>query len=81
MRSLEAQWRATARAIVLLNERRARRIIGLLRPTSKSVPTRAFFRVLTEDFGLNDTAAYCRLRLNNIGDMDVLNENRRVRAS
>lgn len=80
MRSLESEWQGDRKAIVLLDERYARRAVAALEANIDIVSTRAFFRVLTEDFGLNDTAAYWRLVLHNIEDMDTLDEIRRVRV-
>jgi hypothetical protein len=79
MRSLEAEYQGDKKAVVLLDERYARRALAAVEANIDIVSTRAFFRVLTEDYGLNDTAAYWRLVLDNIQSMDTLDEVLRVR--
>jgi hypothetical protein len=58
MRSLETEWRGDHKGIVLVDERYARKALGSLEANIDIVSTRAFFRVLAEDYGLNDTASY-----------------------
>jgi hypothetical protein len=80
MRSLEAEWRGNRKAIVLVDERFARKALAAVDANIDIVSTRAFSRVLANDFGLNDTAAYWRLVLHNIQDMDTIDEITTVRA-
>ena len=79
VRSLEEEFQGDRKAVVLLDERFARRVLAAVEANVDIVSTRAFFRVLTEDYGLNDTAAYWRLVLDNIQSMDTLDEVLRVR--
>ena len=79
MRSLETECRGDRKAIVLVDERYARKALGALDANIDIVSSRAFFRVLTEDYGLNDTSSYWRLVLRNIETMDTLDEVQTVR--
>ena len=79
VRSLEGEFQGDRKAVVLLDERFARRVLAAVEANVDIVSTRAFFRVLTEDYGLNDTSAYWRLVLDNIQSMDTLDEVLRVR--
>ena len=79
MRSLEAEFRGDRKAIVLVDERYARKALGALDANIDIVSSRAFFRVLTEDYGLNDTSSYWRLVLRNIETMDTLDEIQTIR--
>lgn len=74
VRSLETEFQGDRKAVVLLDERFARRVLSAVEANVDIVSTRAFFRVLTEEYGINDTAAYWRLVLNNIESMDTLDE-------
>lgn len=80
MRSLAEEWTGDKKAVVLLDERFARKAVATVEANIDIVSTRSFFRLLTEDYGLNDTAAYWRLVLQNIQDMDTLDEIRSVRV-
>ena len=80
MRSLSEEWQGNNKAVVLLDERFARKAVAAIEANIDIVSTRAYFRLLTEDYGLNDTAAYWKLVLNNIEDMDTLDEVRSVRV-
>jgi hypothetical protein len=80
MRSLSDEWQGENKAVVLLDERFARKAVATIEANIDLVSTRAFFRLLTEDYGLNDTAVYWRLVLNNIEDMDTLDEVRIIRV-
>lgn len=80
MRSLETEWKGDNKGIVLVDERYARRALGALEANIDIVSTRAFFRVLAEDYGLNDTASYWRLVLHNIQNMDTLDDIQKIRV-
>lgn len=54
------------KAVVLLDERYAKRSLAAAEANIDFVSARALFRVLTEEFGLNDTAGYWRLVLHNL---------------
>jgi hypothetical protein len=79
MTALEDEARGDKKAIVLIDERRARKALSTLEANLDIVSTRAFFTVLTTDYGLNDTSGYWRLVLNMIEDMDPLDEVLKVR--
>jgi hypothetical protein len=74
MRSLGDEARGDKKAIVLVDDRTARNALKTVEANLDIVSTRAFFRVLTEDFGLNDTAGYWRLVLQTVPDMDTLDQ-------
>jgi hypothetical protein len=80
MGTLEAETRGHNKAIVLVDERKARRALRTVEANLDIVSTRAFFRVLTTDYGLNDTAGYWRLVLDVIDDMDTIDEVVKVRV-
>jgi len=79
MATLENEARGDKKAIVLIDERRARKALSTLDANLDIVSTRAFFNVLATDYGLNDTSGYWRLVLNVIEDMDPLDEVLKVR--
>ena len=79
MRTLESGARGDNKAIVLVDERQARRALRTMEANLDIVSTRAFFRALTDDYGLNDTAVYWRLVLDVIEDMDTLDDIVKVR--
>jgi len=79
MTALENEARGDKKAIVLIDERRARKALGTLDANLDIVSTRAFFKVLAVDYGLNDTSGYWRLVLSLIDDMDPLDEVLKVR--
>jgi hypothetical protein len=79
MTDLENEARGDKKAIVLIDERRARKALGTLDANLDIVSTRAFFKVLAVDYGLNDTSGYWRLVLSLIDDMDPLDEVVKVR--
>jgi hypothetical protein len=79
MRTLEVEARGDNKAIVLVDERRARRALSILDANLDIVSTRAFFRVLATDYGLNDTLGYWRLVLNMVPEMDTIDEVLKVR--
>jgi hypothetical protein len=64
---------------VLVDERRARKALSTLDANLDIISTRAFFKVLTTDYGLNDTSGYWHLVLSMIGDMDPLDEVLKIR--
>jgi hypothetical protein len=79
MTALENEARGDKKAIVLIDERRARKALGTLDANLDIVSTRAFFNVLAIDYGLNDTSGYWRLVLSLTDDMDPLDEVVKVR--
>jgi hypothetical protein len=68
------------KAIVLVDERRARKALSTLDANLDIISTRAFFKVLTTDYGLNGTSGYWHLVLSMIGDMDPLDEVLKIRV-
>ena len=74
MTALENEARGDKKAIVLIYERRARKALSTLDANLDIVSTRAFFKVLTTDYGLNDTSGHWRLVLSMIATMDPLDE-------
>jgi hypothetical protein len=80
MTALENEARGDKKAIVLVDERRARKALSTLDANLDIVSTRAFFNVLTADYGLNDTSGYWRLVLDMIEDMDPLDEVLKIRT-
>jgi hypothetical protein len=79
MTTLENEARGDRKAIVLIDERRARKALSALNANLDIVSTRAFFKVLTTDYVLNDTSGYWHLVLRMIEDMDPLDEVLKVR--
>lgn len=79
MRTLEEELRGDNKAIVLIDERRARKALRTVNANLDLVTTRAFFKVLATDYGLNDTAAYWRLVLQVVDNMDTVDEIEQVR--
>jgi hypothetical protein len=79
METLEVETRGENKAVVLVDERRARKVLRTMEANLDIVSTRAFFRVLTADYGLNDTAGYWRLVMNLVENMDTLDEIVKVR--
>jgi hypothetical protein len=79
MRTLEEELRGDNKAIVLIDERRARKALRTVNANLDLVTTRAFFKVLATDYGLNDTAAYWRLVLQVVENMDNVDEIEQVR--
>lgn len=79
METLEVETQGDNKAIVLIDERRARKVLRTMDANLDVVSTRAFFRVLTSDYGLNDTTSYWRLVLNVVENMDTLDEIIKVR--
>jgi hypothetical protein len=79
MTALENEARGDKKAIVLIDERRARKALGTLDANLDIISTRAFLKVLTVDYGLNDTSGYWRLLLSLIDGMDPLDEVLKVR--
>jgi hypothetical protein len=80
MTALENEARDDKKAIVLVDERRARKALSTLDANLDIVSTRAFFKVLTTDYGLNDTSGYWHLVLRVIEDMDPLDEVLKIRV-
>jgi hypothetical protein len=80
MAALENEARGDKKAIVLVDERRARKALSTLDANLDIISTRAFFKVLTTDYGLNDTSGYWHLVLSMIGDMDPLDEVLKIRV-
>jgi hypothetical protein len=79
MTALETDFSGDNKAIVLVDERRARKALSTLDANLDIVSTRAFFRVLTANYGVNDAEAYWQLVINMIRDMDPLDEIVKVR--
>jgi hypothetical protein len=72
MAALETEMRGDKKAIVLVDERRARKALSTIE--ADIVSTRAFFKVLASDYGLNDTAAYWPLVLDMVPQMDTIDD-------
>jgi hypothetical protein len=79
MARLEEEARGDEKAIVLVDERRARKALGTLDPNLDIVSTRAFFEVMATDYRINDALDHWPEVLARIGTMDTLNEIHRVR--
>lgn len=80
MRSLEREWRGDRKGIVLVDERYARKALGAIEANIDIVSTRAFFRVLSQDYGLNDTTSAWLQVLHNIENMDTLDDIQKIRV-
>jgi hypothetical protein len=76
---LEERARGKNKAIVLVDERRARKALGTLDANLDIVSTRAFFEVMATDYRINDALDLWPEVLARIGSMDTLNEIHKVR--
>jgi hypothetical protein len=79
MQTLEQEAQGDKKAVVLVDERRARKALSTLDANIDIVSTRAFFEALAAEYGLNDTSGHWRLVLNVVQDMDTLDEIVKVR--